>query len=160
MKKEKNTNELTVVNLADDTKHIEEASAILWEEWDKSCGMPLEEVIYRTKHAICKDRVPQTYIALINDELVGQVSIWNNDLKARQDLTPWLAALYIKKEYRGKGIGTLLQDKCIEVAKELGYKKLYLVTEHENYYERTGWKFLETALNNGKTLRIYVYEIE
>ena len=100
------------------------------------------------------------YIAKINDELVGTVSIWNNDLTSRQDLTPWLAALFIKDEYRGKGIGTLLQKKCIQVVKELGYKNLYLITDHENYYERTGWKFLEMAPLKGRQTRVYEFEIK
>ena len=101
------------------------------------------------------------YIAKYNDELVGFASIWNNDLVFRQDLFPWLAGLYVKSEYRGKGIGTLLQEKCIQVVKELGYANLYLITDHENYYERSGWNFLEIApLREGKYTRIYEYKIE
>lgn len=152
--------EITVVNLADDLKYIEEVSTWLWEEWSKGSGAKLEDVIYRTKHSICKDRVPQIYIAKFNDELVGTVSIWHNDLISRQDLTPWLAALYIKNEYRGKGIGTLLQKRCIQAVKDLGYKSLYLITDHENYYERSGWEFLEMAPLKGRLTRVYEYKIE
>ena len=153
-------NEIKVVNLADDTKYVEEVSTWAWEQWSKASGIKLEEIIYRTKHSLCKDRVPQVLIAKLNDELVGTVSIWYNDLPARQDLTPWLATLYIKKEYRGKGLGTFMQKKCVELAKELGYKKIYLMTDHENYYERTGWVFLGLAPDKGHQTRVYEYEIK
>jgi len=159
MRDEELINKVTIVNLADDTKHIEEVSLWSWEEWSKAGGKTLEEVVFRTRHSICKDKVPQVYIAKLGEELVGTVSLWHNDLSSRQDLTPWLASLYIKKEYRGKGLGTLLQQKCIEVTKELGYNNLYLITDHENYYERTGWVFLDMAPLNGKTTRVYKYEI-
>jgi len=153
-------NEISIVNLADDINYIEEVSTWLWEEWAKEYGTKLEDVIYRTKHSICKNRVPQIYIAKRNNELVGTVSIWHNDLISRQDLTPYLAGLYVKKEHRGKGIGTLLQEKCILVVKELGYKSLYLITDHENYYEKSGWKFLEMApLKENHYTRVYEYEI-
>ena len=152
--------EVEVLNLADEEKHIEQVSAWVWEEWSKQSGTKLEDIIYRTKHSICKGKVPQVLIAKYKDELVGTVSIWHNDLTSRQDLTPWLAALYIKKEYRGKGIGTLLQDKVIEIVKELGYKSLYLITDHDNYYERSGWVFLTMAPDKNSKIKVYEYTIE
>ena len=30
----------------------------------------------------------------------------------------------------------------LEAAKEMGYKKLFLITSLESYYEKTGWKFI------------------
>jgi len=160
MDKNEIISKVTVENLADNTEHIDEVSGWVWEEWSKEGGSKLEDIIYRTKHSICRDKIPQIYIAKLGDEVVGTVSLWHNDLTTRQDLTPWLAALYIKKEYRGKGIGTLLQEKCIEVVKELGYKNLYLITDHDNYYERSGWKFLEMAPIQGRQIKVYEYNID
>lgn len=118
----------------------------------------LNGVLYRTKHCLNDKDIPQTYIALYKNELVGIVSLWRNDLCARQDLYPWMAGLYVKEVYRKKGIGTFLQNKAIKIAKELGYDKLYLITDHENYYEKTEWVYLEKApLGNGKMTKIYVH---
>ena len=152
-------NDVVVVNLADEQQHIEEVSRWLWEEWSRESGSTLDGVIYRTRHAICKDRVPQTLIAKLGDEVIGTVSLWNNDLMTRQDLTPWLAALYIKKEYRSIGLGKLLQEKTIETARNLGHKNLYLITSLENYYEKSGWTFIENAPNRGSTVKVYEYSL-
>lgn len=44
----------------------------------------------------------------------------------------------------------------IQKAKAMGYKKLYLMTEHTGYYEKLGWKFLENApLGRNESNRIY-----
>ena len=40
--------------------------------------------------------------------------------------------------------------------KKLGYKHLYLTSYHENYYEKTGWSFMEKApACDGRYKRIY-----
>ncbi|MCL2228794.1 MAG: GNAT family N-acetyltransferase [Firmicutes bacterium] len=151
---------IKIINLASEPKFVEQVAKWLYDEWDTNDGRNYADALYRTKHSMCKDRVPQTYIAVLGGELVGTVHIWNNDLKCRQDLTPWIAALYVKEKHRGKGIGTALQLKCIEAVRKMGYPKLYLITDHENYYEKTGWEFLETApLMGEKTTRIYQFDI-
>ena len=151
---------IKIVNMADYPQFIEEVSKLLWEEWSRHNGKTLEEVTYRTKHCLKKDKIPQIHIAIRSAELLGTVSLWTCDLSKRQDLSPWMACLYVKPEYRGMGIGTSLQKKSVEVAEELKYKKLYLITEHENYYEKMGWKFLEVAPLKGERLtRIYEYKI-
>ena len=151
---------ITFVNLADCPQHIETISKWFYEEWGRATGRTLEEVTYRTRHSMKKDEIPQTHLAFIGDELVGTFSLWNNDLVNRQDLWPWLACLYVKDEYRGKGIGTLLQNEGIKIARKLGYKKLYLITHHIGYYEKYGWEFLETApLHGDHITRIYAYDL-
>ncbi len=86
---------------------------------------------------------PITLIAVIDGECAGTVSIFENDLKTQRDLTPWLASLYVNPHYRGKGIAKELINKVQQVVKELGFKELYLRTEHTSeYYRRLGWEFV------------------
>ncbi|MFR0822637.1 MAG: GNAT family N-acetyltransferase [Clostridia bacterium] len=153
--------EVEFVNLKDRIEYLEEVSKLYWKQWSEEKGDTLEGVLYRTKHCLKEKDIPQTYIAIYQNKLVGIVSLWRNDLCARQDLYPWLAGLYVKEEYREKGIGTFLQNKAIESSRKLGYEKLYLITNHENYYEKNGWKFLEKApLGNGTLVKIYEYSLK
>ena len=100
------------------------------------------------------------YIAVYKNEVIGVVSLWRNDLTSRQDLYPWMATLYVKEAFRNRGVGKMLQEKSIEVIRNLGYPYLYLITDHKNYYEKMGWTFLEEApLNDGKYTRIYQYKL-
>lgn len=152
---------IEIVNLIEEPQYINEVSEWIWKEWEESHGAKLEDSIYRTKHSMNKDDIPQMYIAKLKDEVAGVVSLWRNDLKARQDLFPWLAALFVKEKYRNMGIGKMLQQVSIEQAKKLNYEYLYLITEHNNYYEKTGWEYLETApLDNGKYTKIYRYNLK
>lgn len=148
------------LNLKEKIEYIEEVSNLYWKQWSEEHGDTIDGVIYRTKHCLNTDDIPQTYIALFNNELVGIVSLWRNDLCARQDLYPWMAGLYVKENYRNMGIGTFLQNKAIEITRSLGYDNLYLITDHDNYYEKNNWQFLDTApLGNGQMTKVYVYNI-
>jgi len=153
-------NQIEIVNLIEKQEYLEEVSEWIWKEWSYEHGATLEDIVYRSKHSLSKNEIPSMYIALHKEEVVGVVSLWRNDLMARQDLTPWMATLYVKESARGCGIGKMLQEKCIEVSKNLGYSTLYLITHHKDYYERYGWEFLENApLNNGEKVRIYQYQL-
>lgn len=68
--------------------------------------------------------------------------------------------LLLKNHIKKKWIGKKLQQKCIEETTKMDYKNLYLITEHENYYEKIGWEFLENApLGDGHYEKIYKYKL-
>lgn len=149
-----------IEDLADNINYIEEVSKWIYEEWEKVKGAKIEDIIYRTKHSLIKDNIPNMFIAIYNNQVIGVVSLWRNDLTSRQDLCPYMATLFVKEEYRNKGVGRKLQEKCIDEARRLGYHYLYLITDHKNYYEKIGWTFLEEApLNDGNYTRIYQYKL-
>ena len=53
---------------------------------------------------------------------------------------PWFAGLVVDPLFRRQGVGEALLSFVIEHARDLGFQRLRLVTEHEaTYYERRGW---------------------
>ena len=64
--------------------------------------------------------------------------------------------MYVIKEYRNKGYSKILNDLILKEAKSLGYNKVYLKTDLLNYYEKFGFKYLET-LDNSE--RMYYIEL-
>lgn len=64
-----------------------------------------------------------------------------------------LVKLYLYPEARGKGMGKGLINKCLEKAKDLGYKNIYLESMPElnqavTLYERLGFEKRTCALGN------------
>ncbi|WP_248912538.1 GNAT family N-acetyltransferase [Paenibacillus macquariensis] len=154
IRKEESMMGIQIVNLADRMEYYETVCQWIWKQWGSD--KPIENVKYAVLHNSQTDRVPMTFVALEGDEPVGTVSFWMNDLSCRQDLSPWLACLYVSEEHRGKGIPRELQHRVIEEAKKLGYNELYLITTHDDYYERSGWDFIERApKSNGDFTKIY-----
>lgn len=89
---------------------------------------------------------PMRFIALKGEEIIGTVSLVENDLTVRPDFTPWLASLVVKSDYRSHGVGKQLLAETKKLAKSLGYKELYLRTETAaEYYKKNGWTHIETT---------------
>ena len=72
-----------------------------------------------------------------------------------------MAVLYVKPEFRNFHIGQALQKASIQAAQQLGrYDWLYLITELEDYYDKTGWEFVERIpVGHGHTEKVYRYPL-
>ncbi len=91
------------------------------------------------------------FVALLENRIVGGGGIYPTEGLPAD--TCELVKMYLLPEVRGKGIGKLLINNCIEFAKHKGYKKMYLETMNElkqavNMYEKTGFALLSGALGN------------
>ncbi len=100
--------------------------------------------------------IPQWYLLLDNDKIIGCAGLITNDFISRMDLYPWLCALYIDKEYRGNAYGSLLLEQAKTDAKTGGFSHLYLCTDHIGYYEKYGYKYIGIGYHPwGESSRIY-----
>ena len=45
-----------------------------------------------------------TLIAIEGNKCIGMVTLFENDIKTRPDLTPWLGALYVEVSSRNKKV--------------------------------------------------------
>lgn len=104
--------------------------------------------------------LPVTFVALLDDKPVGTVELWRCDLISRQDLYPWLAALYIDESQRGCGLGAQLQHHVEAFSRRTGFRELYLYATFANYYERFGWQYIGDGLDYpDQPVRLYRKDI-
>lgn len=125
------------------------------EKW----GIPLEAYVESIEECLKKENpIPQWYLAIEGDRIVGGVGVIENDFHNRKDLSPNVCALYVEEEYRSRGIGGKLLDFVSKDMKEKGIFTLYLITDHTSFYERYGWEFLCMVQGDGEEdlTRMYV----
>jgi putative acetyltransferase len=99
---------------------------------------------YQTKNSIY-------YVVLIDDVLMGGCGI--AQLSGEPESCCELQRLFILKEGRGNGIGQELMNKCVQFAKQLNYKLMYLETfpnmkEAIGLYQKNGFKLIEKAMGS------------
>lgn len=123
-------------------------------------GIPMEAYLESMEECLKgKDSVPQWYVAMEGEKIIGGLGVIENDFHNRKDLTPNVCAVYVEQEYRCRGIaGKLLHFVC-EDMKEKGITTLYLVTDHTSFYERYNWKFLCMVQGDGEEemTRMYIH---
>ncbi|HAQ60462.1 TPA: GNAT family N-acetyltransferase [Candidatus Delongbacteria bacterium] len=104
--------------------------------------------------------LPNWYLLITEtEEVIGCAGLITNDFISRMDLYPWICALFIDENYRGKSYGFLLLQKAKHDAKIGGFHCLYLCTDHIGYYEKYGFSYLATGYHPwGKSSRIYKSE--
>ena len=93
---------------------------------------------------------------LKDDEIIGSYGLIVNDFNSRGDLWPWLAALYVNESERGAALGARLLVHGVNEAGKLGFKSVYLITDHVGYYEKYGWHYIADGYGlDGEASRIY-----
>jgi len=138
-------NAFEIVYLCDHPQHAETAAKWIFDEFidgikDRTYGQVVES--WKISN---KDKLPVRLVAVKDGRCLGAIAIVENDLRCR-DYTPWLASLYVDAAHRNKGIGRGLIERVKEIAREMGYKEIYLRTEHAGgYYRKLGWQYVETT---------------
>lgn len=139
--------EYKVIRLVDRPELKECAAQWFHGKW----GIPLEA--YAESMAAClamKSAVPQWYLAMEEDQIIGGLGVIENDFHDRKDLSPNVCAVYTEEAKRGRGVAGALLDMVCTDMKERGIDTLYLVTDHTSFYERYGWEFLCMVQGDGE----------
>lgn len=147
------TKGLNILKIRNHPELINMAACWFHDKWD----IPEIEYVKSMKAVSAISPVPQWYILFDNGSIIAGCGIIENDFHDRPDLSPNLCALYVDEKYRNRGIaGKLLEHVCIDM-RSFGLKKLYLVTDHDSFYERYGWTYLcmVNDLSCGELIRMY-----
>lgn len=136
---------IQVIRLEDSNNKIFE-KVVDWNYnwWGKDSGKSIEEVRCSMEHSVNIERLPQTFVALLDGEPCGMYQLsMSDDLAGRPDIYPWLINVYVDEKFRGRGICKELMLTVKKNAENAGLSELYLYTHHVGLYEKYGWEFAE-----------------
>jgi len=146
---------MKVINLREQKEYKEKSIAYFQEIWaNDDSKLMYEDCISRS--LVTESPLPVWYLLLDGDKIIGCVGLITNDFISSMDLWPWLAAVYVEKEYRGNSYASLLIEAVKKDASKAGFSRLYLATDHNGYYEKFGFNYIGEGYHPwGESSRVY-----
>lgn len=122
-------------------------------------GVPEEAYLECMQSYLCGETEYGWYLCMDGERIAGGMGVIENDFHERKDLSPNVCAVYTEEEYRNRGIAGKLLAFVVEEMKSKKIMPLYLITDHNGFYERCGWEFLCMVRGTDEELsRMYIYK--
>ena len=146
-----------ICDIKDRPEFLEEVAILTQKEWGKVelTAKEFQDKVNKKVEKIKQNLPLRDYCKLLlifKNELIGFISIFPHDCPKMPELTPWYATMFVKEEYRQMGYSKILNDAILREAKNRGFKRLYLKTTLNNYYEKFGAKYIKTFENDEKLM--------
>ena len=127
-----------ILRLVDQPELKERAARWFHEKWN----IPLSAYLESMEECLKKENaVPQWYVAVEGERIIGGLGVIANDFHNRKDLTPNVCAVFVEEDKRCNGIaGALLQFVCADM-KERGITAISLEATGmgRSLYEKYGF---------------------
>lgn len=151
--KQRNPAPVQVVGIRENKQYLDQAIDYFSSKWN------VDKKIYADSMSSSietESPLPRWYLLLKGQTIAGSYGLITNDFISRQDLCPWLCALYVEEKDRGLSFGSMLLEHCRAEAGKAGFNKVYLSTDLNGYYEKYGWKYIATGYHPwGDESKIY-----
>jgi predicted N-acetyltransferase YhbS len=147
---------VTTSLLVDHPEHLPLVAGWIYREWtSRRPGSSEADVAERLRSHLRRGGLPLMVLALDGSECCGCASLRAADLEGREDVTPWLASVYVSEARRRAGIGAQLVRAIEAEAARLEVATLYLYTpDRQAFYAARGWIVHEQALHAGQSITI------
>lgn len=146
---------MKIISVREHANFASNAIQYFQKQWaDENTNLLYEDCILHSLKT--KSPLPQWYLLMDGDEMIGCAGLITNDFISRMDLYPWLCALFIDESYRGHSYSQLLIDYAKHDAKSLGFSNIYLCSDLVNFYEKYGFTYMGIAYQPfGNSISIY-----
>jgi len=149
-------NNISIVSLKDLPSYRQTLTDYVANNW-KAVLYPFTDVLSEIFSG--EKELPKCYMMLKDGKIIGFYQLVKQELIIRKDLSPWITCMFVDEQERGQRLSSKLLEHGRTVAGKLGYTKVYLTTDHIQFYEKFG--FREIGLDKfviGRPTKIYEHD--
>lgn len=128
---------------------IEFENEVFIKEALKNCPWPAGKFLYSLIVENKRDLLGwNTIFVLVDKEkVISFCTLSQKDCIEDETLVPWIGFVYTEEAYRGNRYSKRVIDAALGKAKKFGYKHVYLATDTIGFYEKYGFRYLESKLD-------------
>ncbi len=131
---------MNLISVREQPEYVDIAIQYFQKTWKSILPKIYEDCIGNCVNA--KNPLPQWYLLMDKETIIGCAGLITNDFISRMDLYPWICAVFIDKNFRGNNYASLLIEKAKQDSIKGGFDAVYLATDHIGYYEKFGFKYI------------------
>lgn len=99
-------------------------------------------------------------VAFNGEEICGYCTVAKRDCIPDVTYTPYIGYMFVGERYRGRRLSEKLIVHAKEYLKSIGFNRVYLVSDHENLYEKYGFKVIDRKIAPwGDEEKIYMQKL-
>jgi len=136
------------------------------EFWNKTrdyaerCSWSAGKVLANTMDNNAFNDWERVIVAIDNNEICGYCTVSKTDCIPDVDYTPYIGFIFVDEKHRGNRLSRKLIQYAIEYIRNIGYDKVYIVSDHENLYEKYGFSVIARKMSPwGVEEKIYMQEL-
>ena len=85
-------------------------------------------------------------VAIDNERICGYCTVTKTDCIPNVSYTPYIGFMFVDEMYRGNRLSQQLICYAMDYLKSVGFDKVYLVSDHENLYEKYGFSVIDRKM--------------
>ena len=89
-------------------------------------------------------------VALHENNIAGYCTVAKSDCTPNVSYTPYIGYMFVDEKYRGHHLSQKLISYAISYLQTQGFHHVYLVSDHENFYEKYGFKVIDKKWHLGE----------
>lgn len=130
-----------------------------WQQFSEAESLEKRRAKYR-RH-LNRNGLPTAWVAHNGKDYFGTAALRICDYDERPNLSPWLGGVFVRPEYRGQGIASMLCEAVCKFARQKGFDSLHLLTlDKQPLYRRMGWRNTEKVTWLGRSASIMVKNLD
>ena len=103
----------------------------------------------------------KVFLLIEKQDLISFCTFAEKDDIPDTDLTPWIGFVFTFPQFRGKRRIGILIEHIFNLAKNEGYKNIYISTDQQGLYENFGFSYDRTLKDrNGEDSLVYKHSLE
>ncbi|MBQ8741458.1 MAG: GNAT family N-acetyltransferase [Clostridia bacterium] len=98
--------------------------------------------------------------AVDENKICGYCTVAKTDCIQNVSYTPYIGFIFVDEKYRGNRLSEKLIEKAKNYLKNMGFDKVYLVSDHDNLYEKYGFCVIDRKIAPwGTEQKIYMQNL-
>ncbi len=151
--------DFTISNLRDRPEFFLTVADRIWDFSWKAQGYTLDQIAAGLREIVANEAFPFAIVAHDGQRYLGSTLGITSDLEERPQYSPWVAAVWVESQYRGRSIGRSLVSCAAQACLKQGFQRIYLCARaaRHDFYARQGWLPIEKDVGKDR-LTVFIKE--